>query len=118
MHREIAVRELSAGQHQLALRRILLLQLGRAAEVADLVAHPGPRGGQSREKALVGSEWIQSAVNVKRLDDGTLVASELDWIVYSRQVDETPCDPAKEIVGPANPGDSGTFWLTCNLRGC
>lgn len=56
---------------------------------------------------LAGRDWYHSEVNVKSLDDGTPVASELGWIVYSRQEDETPCDPAKEIAGQSNLADTG-----------
>lgn len=49
---------------------------------------------------LVGGNWYHSQVNIKMTDAGEPVSSELGWIIYSKQVDETPCDPAKEIANP------------------
>ena len=49
---------------------------------------------------LTGGNWIHSQLNVKKLDDGSPVSSEVGWIVYAKQQDETPCDPAKAIANP------------------
>ena len=42
---------------------------------------------------------IHSQSNVKSLDDGTPVASELGWIVYTLQETDDSCGPAIDIAG-------------------
>lgn len=58
---------------------------------------------------LAGSDWIQSELNVKMLD-GAPVASELGWIVYGKQTDETPCDPAKDIANQLSLTQTDKNW--------
>lgn len=59
---------------------------------------------------LAGNDWYQSEINVKSLDSGEPVSSELGWIVYAKQTDETPCDPAKEIASQTSLTQTQKNW--------
>ncbi|MCG8420633.1 MAG: hypothetical protein MJE77_22160 [Proteobacteria bacterium] len=47
---------------------------------------------------MADDTWIQSEVNVKALEDGTPVASEVGWIVYTEQETADACQPAIDFA--------------------